>query len=184
MRELCGIDEAGRGPLAGPLIMAGVILYDPIEGIGDSKQLTEKKREKLFETIIKDCAYHIVSFDAETIDEIGISSCLIQGIKEIMRTLPAEKYLFDGNTSFGIEGLEHRVKADHDIPQVSAASILAKVTRDRFMIEMAKRFPQYSFEKHKGYGTREHVEAIKMHGYSPLHRKSFKIKSLQQPTLF
>ena len=184
MKQLCGIDEAGRGPLAGPLVMAGVILYEPIDGLTDSKQLTEKKREKLFEIITEDCAYHIVSFDAETIDEIGITSCLVRGLKEIMRTLRAEKYLFDGNTTFGIKELECKIKADIDIPQVSAASILAKVTRDRFMVEMAKEYPQYSFEKHKGYGTKEHVEAIKEHGYSQLHRKSFKIKSLQQPALF
>ncbi len=184
MKQLCGIDEAGRGPLAGPLVMAGVILYEPIEGLADSKQLTEKKRMELFETIIKDAAYHIVSFDAETIDEIGITSCLVKGLKEIMRTLRCERYLFDGNTTFGISRLECKIKADTEIAEVSAASVLAKVTRDKVMTELAKKYPAYSFEKHKGYGTKEHVEAIKMHGYSPVHRKSFKVKSLQQPTLF
>ena len=184
MKQLCGIDEAGRGPLAGPLVMAGVILYEPIEGLADSKQLTEKKRMELFETIIKDAAYHIVSFDAETIDDIGITSCLVKGLKEIMRTLRCERYLFDGNTAFGISRLECKVRADAEIAEVSAASIMAKVTRDRVMMELAEKYPLYSFEKHKGYGTKDHVEAIKMYGYSPVHRKSFKVKSLRQPALF
>ncbi len=184
MKQLCGIDEAGRGPLAGPLVMAGVILYEPIEGLADSKRLTEKRRAELFETITKDAAYHMVSFDAETIDKIGITSCLVKGLKEIMGTLRCERYLFDGNTAFGISRLECKIKADIEIAEVSAASILAKVTRDNIMTELAKKYPEYGFEKHKGYGTKEHLEAIRIHGYSPLHRKSFRIKSLQQPALF
>ncbi|BDY13200.1 ribonuclease HII [Hydrogenimonas cancrithermarum] len=184
MKNLCGIDEAGRGPLAGPLVMAGVVLYEPIDGLTDSKQLTEKRREQLYETITKDAAYHIVIFDAAVIDEQGISACLICGLKEIMLTLSADGYLFDGNTTFGIQGLRSQIKADVDIAEVSAASILAKVTRDRIMIEMGKNYPEYGFEKHKGYGTKAHIEAIRKNGYSPIHRKSFRIKSLEQPSLF
>jgi ribonuclease HII len=184
MKNLCGIDEAGRGPLAGPLVMAGVVLYRPIDGLTDSKQLTEKRREQLYETIIGDTAYHIVIFDAAMIDEKGISACLISGLKEIMRAVTADDYLFDGNTTFGIRGLRSQIKADINVAEVSAASILAKVTRDRIMIEMGKNYPAYGFEKHKGYGTKAHIEAIRENGLSPIHRKSFKIKSLEQPSLF
>ncbi|WP_300369077.1 ribonuclease HII [Hydrogenimonas sp.] len=184
MKHLCGIDEAGRGPLAGPLVMAGVILYEPIEGLTDSKRLTEKRRERLYEIILKDSAWHIVSFDAETIDEKGISACLIAGLKEIMQRLETDDYLFDGNTTFGLPRLRCQIKADLDVPEVSAASILAKVTRDRVMVDMGKKYPGYGFENHKGYGTKAHVEAIRKNGFSPIHRKSFKIKSLEQPTLF
>ncbi|SFP78406.1 ribonuclease HII [Hydrogenimonas thermophila] len=184
MKQLCGIDEAGRGPVAGPLVMAGVILKDSIDELNDSKKLTEKKREKLYDLIIENSIYHIVSFEAETIDNLGISACLISGLKEIMQTIPDAEYIFDGNTTFGISGLRCQVKADVDVPEVSAASILAKVTRDRYMVELSKKYPQYGFEKHKGYGTKAHIDAIAKNGLSPVHRKSFKIKSLEQPTLF
>jgi len=184
MKNLCGIDEAGRGPIAGPLVMAGVILKHSIDGLNDSKKLTEKKRENLYDLIIENSIYHIVSFEAETIDNLGISACLISGLKEIMQKIPDAEYIFDGNTTFGISGLRCQVKADVDIAEVSAASILAKVTRDRYMVELSKKYPQYSFEKHKGYGTKAHIDAIVKNGLSPVHRKSFKIKSLEQPTLF
>ena len=184
MKHLCGIDEAGRGPIAGPLVMAGVVLKNSIEGLNDSKKLTEKKREKLYDLIIENSIYHIVSFEAETIDKLGISACLISGLKEIMQKVPSNEYLFDGNTTFGISGLRCQVKADLNIAEVSAASILAKVTRDHYMIELSKKYPEYGFEKHKGYGTKGHIDAIVKNGLSPVHRKSFKIKSIEQPTLF
>ncbi len=184
MKRLCGIDEAGRGPLAGPLVMAGVILTAPVEGLTDSKKLTPKRREELFDLIVENALYHLVSFDAAAIDAKGISACLIAGLKEIMATLEADDYLFDGHTAFGLPNLRCRIKADLDVPEVSAASILAKVTRDRVMVEMAQRYPEYGFESHKGYGTKEHVEAIRKNGHSPIHRRSFKVKSLEQPTLF
>jgi len=181
MKYLCGIDEAGRGPVAGPLVMAGVVLKNSINGLNDSKKLTEKKREKLYDTIIENSIYHIVSFEAKTIDKLGISACLISGLKEIMQTIPSDEYLFDGNTTFGILGLHCQIKADLDIAEVSAASILAKVTRDRYMIELSKKYPDYGFEKHKGYGTKAHIDAIAKNGPSPIHRKSFRIKSLIYP---
>ncbi len=180
---LCGIDEAGRGPIAGPLVMAGVILHQKIPELNDSKQLSEKKREALFPIIQANSAFHIERFSAREIDEHGISWCLSQGLKNIMSHLQAEDYLFDGNSTFGVNGLRTMIKADALVPEVSAASVLAKVIRDREMVECAKDFPEYGFEGHKGYGTQAHVEAIKAHGYSAIHRKSFKLKALQ-PTLF
>lgn len=178
MHKLCGIDEAGRGPLAGDLVMTGVILVNEVKGLMDSKVLSEKKREELCPQIIKNSLYHIVSFSPKQIDELGLSTCLRKGLEEIMKTLEAKVYLFDGNQTFGVLGVSTMVKADGKIAEVSAASILAKVTHDRAIIKAAKLYPLYGFEKHKGYGTKAHVEAIKKHGYCALHRRSFKIKSL------
>lgn len=180
---LCGIDEAGRGPLAGPLTIAGVILNKPIDGLNDSKKLSEKKREALFDEIIANSTYHIVRFDASTIDEFGLSHCLSSGLREIMSAIGEADYLYDGNCSFGIVNLKTLVKADATVPEVSAASILAKVTRDREMVELAPLYPQYGFEGHKGYGSSMHIDAIREYGYCEIHRKSFKLKSLQ-PALF
>lgn len=186
---LCGIDEAGRGPLAGPLVVAGVIINQQIKGLNDSKVLSEKKRERLFDTIQKNSSYHIVFTDARSIDERGLSSCLKRSIKEIMEALKeqADEFLMDGNTSFGISTLQHKIKADATIQEVSAASILAKVSRDRFMVEIASKYPKYHFEKHKGYGTKAHIEAIKKYGRCEEHRHTFKLKALDeanQPSLF
>lgn len=177
---LCGIDEAGRGPIAGPLVVAGAILLENIEGLNDSKVLTEKKREKLFEEIIEKSKYHIVFSDAKMIDEKGISYCLKNSILEIMEKLKefSNEFLMDGNTSFGITTLQHKIKADATIKEVSAASILAKVSRDRFMDDISSLYPNYDFHKHKGYGTKAHIETIKKFGKSDIHRISFKLKAL------
>jgi ribonuclease HII len=177
---LCGIDEAGRGPIAGPLVVAGAILLEEINGLNDSKVLSEKKREKLFEEIIKKSKYHIVFTDAKTIDEKGLSFCLKSSITEIMETLKnyCDEFLMDGNTTFGISGLNCKIKADATVAQVSAASILAKVSRDRYMLDISKNFPNYNFDKHKGYGTKAHVDAIKKFGRSSEHRYSFRLKAL------
>ena len=189
MINLCGIDEAGRGPFAGPLVVAGVILKKDVDELNDSKKLTEKKREKLFDVIIQNSEYHIVFTSNETIDKLGLSLCLKNSIKQIMTNLETKNYLMDGNTTFGIENLNCKIKADATVKEVSAASILAKVSRDRFMIDISKEYPNYSFEKHKGYGTKAHIEAIIKHGYCDIHRKSFKIKQLEalklnEPSLF
>jgi ribonuclease HII len=185
MKEtLCGIDEAGRGPIAGPLVMAGVVLEEPIEGLMDSKKLSEKKRELLYDVIVQSATYHIVLFTHAQIDERGISDCLRSGLMAIIHALPDCRYLFDGNSTFGAEGIETMVKADATVAEVSAASILAKVTRDRIMCELAKRYPLYGFEKHKGYGTPAHVEVIRRYGRCDVHRKSFKLKQLDEATLF
>lgn len=175
---LCGIDEAGRGPIAGPLSVAGVVLKKDIEGLNDSKILSEKKREKLYLEIIKNSDYHIVFTDAKTIDELGLSKCLQNSIKEIMDNINASSYLMDGNTSFGIKNCDFKIKADATVKEVSAASILAKVSRDRYMYEIAPKYPQYLFEKHKGYGTKIHKDKIKEFGRCEEHRYSFKLKGI------
>ena len=183
MSQLCGIDEAGRGPIAGDLVMAGCILNTTVDGLNDSKKLTAKKREFLYEQIIQNARFHIVKFSALDIDTLGISKCLQKGLLEIMENIPTDNFLFDGNTSFGVNGLETMIKADGKVAEVSAASILAKVTHDRDILKEAEKYPEYQFEKHKGYGTKLHVEMIKKHGYCPIHRRTYKLKTLEG-TLF
>ena len=173
---LCGIDEAGRGSLAGDLVIAGVILTKRVEGLTDSKKISEKKREELYPTIIESSLHHIVSFSPKQIDKDGLSRCLAMGLESIKKYLNADIYLFDGNQTFGTLGISTMVKADMKIAQVSAASILAKVTHDRAIIEASKIYKEYGFERHKGYGTKKHIEAIKKYGYCNIHRLSFKIK--------
>ncbi len=183
MNKLCGIDEAGRGPIAGDLVIAGCILHSDIEGLNDSKKLTEKKREALYELIVQNSDYHIVKFTPQTIDADGISKCLRSGLEEIMQNLESEEYLFDGNTTFGVKGLNTMIKADGKVAQVSAASIIAKVTHDRDILKEAIKYPLYEFQKHKGYGTKLHIEMIKKHGYCDIHRRSYRVKALEA-TLF
>ena len=182
---LWGIDEAGRGPIAGPLVVAGAILLEEIIGLNDSKVLSEKKREKLFEEMIIKSKYHIVFTSAKTIDEKGLSFCLKNSIMEIMENLrnDCNSFLMDGNTTFGISDLTCEIKADASVPQVSAASILAKVSRDRYMLNISNDFPNYNFAKHKGYGTKAHVEAIKQFGRSSEHRYTFRLKALGEDNI-
>jgi ribonuclease HII len=180
---LCGIDEAGRGPLAGPLCFAGCILTGDVNGLNDSKKLTEKKREELFDEVLANSIYHVVWHSAKEIDRLGISACIKRSLVEIKSKITAGKYLFDGNSRFGVDGLETLVKADTLIQEVMAASIIAKVSRDRLMVELDAKYPQYGFAGHKGYGTAAHIEAIRVYGLSEIHRESFKPKALQS-TLF
>lgn len=180
---LCGIDEAGRGPIAGPLCFAGCILTGEVKGLNDSKKLTEKKRETLFDEVMQNSIYHIVWHSAKEIDELGISACIKRSLIEIKSVISADRYLFDGNSRFGVDGLETMVKADAQVTEVMAASILAKVSRDRLMMQMDGKYPQYGFASHKGYGTARHIEAIRVHGLSEIHRESFRPKGLQA-TLF
>jgi len=179
MQPICGIDEAGRGCIAGSLVIVGVVLNRAIDGLMDSKKLTESKREKLYPLIIENSKYHIVSFSSEDIDKKGLSNCMKEALKEIKEVFYGYHIIFDGNTSFGVENIKAIVKADESVAEVSASSILAKVTRDREIIKNSIIYPQYGFDKHKGYGTKAHIEAIKKYGYCPLHRKSYKIKSLE-----
>ncbi len=190
--EICGIDEAGRGPIAGPLVVAGCAfktenkkykMQNWFKELTDSKKLSEKKREELFETIKEHSIYHIVFVDNKTIDKKGLSFAINFALKEIKDKIKAKKYLFDGNSSFGVNGIETLIKGDLKIKEISAASILAKVSRDRYMLEIDRIYPQYNLKKHKGYITKEHIELIKKYGYSEIHRKSYRLKALE-PTLF
>jgi len=173
---ICGIDEAGRGPLAGPLVVVGLIMHSPVENLADSKSMSEKRREELYDKIVESSRFHIVLFDSQAIDREGLSACMRAALEEIKELMSAEDVtlLFDGNSRFGVHGISTMVKADTKIAEVSAASIVAKVTRDRLMKRYASDYPLYGFEKHKGYGTKAHMEAIDRYGYSPIHRRSFK----------
>ncbi len=183
-KPLCGIDEAGRGCIAGSLVMAGVVLTGEVDGLADSKKLTQKRREVLYGSIVDNALYHIVSFSARQVDDLGISECLKRGLASIQKHIPDADYLFDGNSAFGVDNIATMVKADAKIPEVSAASILAKVTRDREIVALSKTYPQYGFEKHKGYGTKAHIEALVQHGRCPVHRQTFRVKGVDEPTLF
>jgi len=183
-KPVCGIDEAGRGPLAGSLVMAGVVLTNNVEGLMDSKKLTAKKREALYPLILKNSEYHIISFSAADVDRIGLSKCLHNGLLSIQKYLQNFNYLFDGNSTFGVKNIITMVKADDKVREVSAASILAKVTRDREIVEMAKKYPEYGFEKNKGYGTKAHIEALVKYDRCEVHRKTFKVRGLDDPSLF
>ncbi len=178
-KAVCGVDEAGRGPLAGPVFAAAVILPEncEIDGLNDSKKLSEKKREALFD-IIKEKAisWSIASVDEKTIDEINILQATYLAMKNAVEGLDvtADYALIDGNRMppITIDG-ETIVKGDAKSMSVAAASILAKVSRDRFMLELDKKYPQYQFAKHKGYGTKLHYEMLTEHGISDCHRITF-----------
>ena len=178
-KYICGVDEAGRGPLAGPVCAAAVILPDNtiIEGVNDSKKLTEKKREALFDVIIERAeAYSIAFATVSEIEEYNILNATMLAMKRAVEGLEikADYAMIDGNRmpSLDIDG-ETIVKGDAKSMSVACASILAKVSRDRLLYEYAKEYPQYLFEKHKGYGTKAHIEAIKQYGPCPYHRPSF-----------
>lgn len=181
---LCGIDEAGRGCLAGPLAVAGCVLHEDIKELNDSKKLSEKKREELYRLLQQKAEYIVLLISSKEVDKRGLSACLNLCIKKIQDRFNEHEILMDGNSNFGVSGVKTMVKADAKVREVSAASILAKVTRDRVMYRYDKILPQYEFTKHKGYGTALHVDMIKKHGLSEIHRVSFKLKSLQQPSLF
>ncbi len=176
---ICGCDEAGRGPLCGPVVAAAVILPRgcEIEGLNDSKKLTEKKREKLFDIIReKAVAYAICEASPEEIDEINILNASMLAMRRAVDALSvkADFALIDGNCSRGFEiPTETVVKGDAKSCSIAAASILAKVTRDRGCIELDAAYPEYGIAKHKGYPTKEHMDAVRRLGPSPIHRKSF-----------
>ncbi len=181
---VCGIDEAGRGPLCGPVCAAAVILpLDcEIEGINDSKKLSEKKREMLFDIITeKAIAYAVYMADAQTIDQINILQATFLAMRNAVEGLSVKPdiALVDGNGKPGLD-IEERtvVKGDAKSVSIAAASILAKVSRDRYMLEMDKQYPEYQFAKHKGYGTKLHYEMLAEHGVSPIHRRTFLKKIL------
>lgn len=176
---ICGIDEAGRGPLCGPVVAAAVILKkdDHIEGVNDSKKLTEKKREVLFEEIKERAvAYSVGIVDEQTIDEINILEATRLAMKKAVEGLQvkAEYALVDAEKKVPIDiPYTPIVKGDSLSESIAAASIIAKVTRDHMIMELDKEYPEYNFAKNKGYGTKEHMEAIKTHGLCKIHRRSF-----------
>ena len=176
---VAGVDEAGRGPLAGPVFAAAVILPfgTEIDGLNDSKKLSEAKREKLFDIITdKAVAYGIASASEKEIDGINILEATFLAMNRALKQIEGsfDLALIDGNRNKGIEYPSVTViKGDALCADIAAASILAKVSRDRFMYTMAEKYPQYGFEKHKGYGTKAHYDALKKYGPCPAHRMSF-----------
>lgn len=179
-KYICGIDEAGRGPLAGPVVVAAVIMPEDsmIEGVNDSKKVSEKKREKLYDLIIDEAiSYSVGIVDQNEIDRINILNATKAGLTEAVRTLKIKPdvILVDALTNIDTCGIQYRsiVKGDAKSYSIAAASIIAKVTRDRIMRQWDEIYPQYGFAKHKGYGTSAHITAIKENGLCPLHRLSF-----------
>lgn len=176
---VCGCDEAGRGPLAGPVVAAAVILPCGCEipGLNDSKKLTEKKREALFDVICERAlAYAIAEASPSEIDEINILNASMLAMRRAVEALKitADYALIDGNTSRGFAiPTQTVVGGDAKSPSIAAASILAKVTRDRMCADMDAQYPVYGFAKHKGYPTKVHMDAVREHGPSPIHRKTF-----------
>lgn len=183
-KVVCGIDEAGRGPLCGPVCAAAVILPVDceIEGINDSKKLSEKKREALFDVITsKAIAYSVSMVDAKTVDEINILQATFLAMRNAVDSLDIKPdiALIDGNAKPGLDIKERTiVKGDAKSISIAAASILAKVSRDRYMLEIDKKYPQYQFAKHKGYGTKLHYEMIEQYGICDEHRRTFLKKIL------
>ncbi|MBO5931708.1 MAG: ribonuclease HII [Clostridia bacterium] len=176
---VCGIDEAGRGPLCGPVFAAACILPDGLvlEGLNDSKKLTPKKRDKLFDLICENAiAYCIASASVEEIDELNILEADLLAMRRAIDGLSvkADFALIDGNIARGFQIPARAViGGDAKSPSIAAASILAKVARDRDCIELDAKYPQYGIAKHKGYGTKQHMDALRTYGPSPIHRKQF-----------
>ena len=179
-KTICGIDEAGRGPLAGPVVVASVIMpaNSMIEGVNDSKKISEKKREQIYEQILEEAvSYGVAIIGQDEIDEINILNATKKGLTVSLQELTEKPDLIVVDALSGIDTMgipyESIIKGDAKCYSIAAASILAKVTRDRIMREWDKVYPEYGFEKHKGYGTAAHIAAIKEHGLCPIHRRSF-----------
>lgn len=178
-KYVCGVDEAGRGPLCGPVVAAACILPIGlvIDGLNDSKKLTEKKRDKLFDLIKENAiAYSIAYSTVEEINETDILSATLSAMRRAVEGLPikAEYALIDGNICRGFNvPAQAVIKGDATSPSIAAASILAKVTRDRMCLELDREYPEYGIAKHKGYGTAAHYEALEKHGVPPIYRTKF-----------
>ena len=179
-QKICGIDEAGRGPLAGPVVVAGVIMPEDsmMEGINDSKKVSEKKREKLYDLILEEAiSYSVAIIGQDVIDEINILNATKQGVTSVVEELEVKPDLIivDALTHINTKGIPYDsiVKGDAKCYNIAAASIIAKVTRDRIMRQWDEIYPQFGFAQHKGYGTAKHIEAIKEYGLCPIHRRSF-----------
>ncbi len=180
MKYVCGIDEAGRGPLAGPVVVASVIMKPDsmIEGVNDSKKISEKKREKLYELITNEAiSYGVGIITQEEIDDINILQATKKGLTNSLNSMDIKPDMILVDALKGIDtlGIPYLsiIKGDATSYSIAAASIIAKVTRDRIMREWDKVYPEYGFATHKGYGTAKHIEAIRQYGLCPLHRRSF-----------
>lgn len=177
--HICGVDEAGRGPLCGPVVAAAVILpkHGCIEGVNDSKKISEKKREKLYDDIMKGAiAVGIGISDVDVIEKVNILNATKIAMKKAIESLSIKPdyVLIDGNQKIDIDILQETVvSGDAKSESIASASIIAKVTRDRMLRKFDEMYPEYGFAKHKGYGTKAHIEAIKKYGLTPIHRKSF-----------
>ncbi len=179
-KNICGIDEAGRGPLAGPVVVAGVIMPEDsmIEGVNDSKKVSEKKREKLYDQILEEAiSYSVAVIGQDVIDDINILNATKMGLTKVVeeQEVKPDLIIVDALNHIDTKGIPYDsiIKGDAKCYSISAASIIAKVTRDRIMRQWDEIYPQYGFSKHKGYGTKMHIEAIKEYGLCPIHRKSF-----------
>ena len=176
-QHVAGVDEAGRGPLAGPVVAAAVILRSPVTGINDSKQLTWEQRERFYETLMEGGhSIGVAIVPAATIDQYGIQQANYQAMAQAIDGLTSapDYVLVDGFRVPGLRAPQERiVKGDSRSQSIAAASVIAKVTRDRMMLEYDEAYPAYGFAAHKGYGTRAHLEAIEIHGPCPIHRMSF-----------
>ena len=179
-KSICGIDEAGRGPLAGPVVIAGVIMPKNsfIEGVNDSKKISEKKREFLYEKIIDDAiCYSVAIIGQDIIDEINILNATKKGVTNVVKKMNKrpDLILIDALEHINTDGVPYEaiIKGDAKCYSIAAASIIAKVTRDRIMREWDEVYPQYGFLQHKGYGTAKHINAIREYGLCPIHRRSF-----------
>jgi len=185
-KNYVGIDwgEVGRGNLAGEMFFCGVKLKEGgnIDFVDDSKKTTLVQRESMFDKILENVEYHVVVKTAKEIDEKGLPQCIKECLDEIIQHFPNEKYVYDGDKKFNCTepNLETLVKGDTKVKLIGAASIIAKVFKDRKMLEHSIRFPEYGFETNSGYGTPEHIQAIIEYGYTEIHRKSFKIKALEE----
>ncbi len=183
---VCGVDEAGRGPLCGPVVAAAVILNkdEMIEGVNDSKKLSEKKRENLYDIISKKAlAVGVGISDVDIIEDINILNATKLAMKQAINNLKINPdfVLIDGNQMIDIDiDAQTVVSGDAKSESIAAASIIAKVTRDRLLKDYDKKYPEYGFAKHKGYGTKAHIEAIKKYGLTPIHRKSFCSKFIKE----
>jgi ribonuclease HII len=176
---ICGVDEAGRGPLAGPVFAAGVVFYPdrPIEGLADSKTLSANRRDELAILIRSQaCAWSVASASVEEVDSLNILWATMLAMKRAVETLAVlpTQVLVDGNRCPELACPATAViKGDASVPQISAASILAKVARDAHMLHLHQQYPDYGFDRHKGYPTKDHIQALRDHGVSPVHRRSF-----------
>lgn len=178
MARRLGIDEVGRGPWAGPVVACAVSLNEPVSGLKDSKKLSQKRREELDEIIRSNSTYGVGWVQADELDSVGLTEAVRIAMKRAVKecNIMSDETIIDGNHNYlpELKGSRAEIKAEDKYAEVAAASIVAKVARDKFMIEQAVKYPEYGFEKHMGYGTQFHKDALAKHGVTSLHRRSFK----------